>query len=58
MTGRAVELGLWTLLAAGIALTQLGDAPRPARDAGAFAEGISALGLFVTRGLQRGGATR
>ena len=58
MTGRAVELGLWTLLAAGITLAQLGDAPRPARDAGAFAEGLSALGLFVTRGVQRGGTAR
>ena len=36
MSGRAVELGLWTLLAAGIAVAQLGDAPRPARGDGAM----------------------
>jgi hypothetical protein len=36
MSGRAVELGLWTLLAAGIAVAHLGDAPRPARGDGAM----------------------
>ncbi|MDO9016618.1 MAG: hypothetical protein Q8S73_24560 [Deltaproteobacteria bacterium] len=50
--GNAVELWLWTILAASLALSAMHALPTAARDAALVAAGLVALALFAGRASQ------